>query len=392
MLMVLVVGVTLYGYAQKEKEAPKPNVNKALNLVRQAKFDEAKAIVDGVPTHEKTMNDAKSWFYRGIVYAAMDTSSKYTGGAKDNSKLAGEAFAKAKALAGPKASSLNVLDNAETLTLDDVVKRFNNKFIMLGDKLFKEDKFKEALSQLEKGLDITPDSSIYQYAGYAAYNAEDIDKAVLYIGKYFEMGGRNEQAAFLQVGSVYEYKKDFAQTIELARAALKYYPNNVNLRKFELNSLIELKRYPEATENLKKALKADPKDVESYYLLGLLYEELKNRSEAKASFEKAIQVDPKHINSQVALAKFADQDGYKATKTKMEGLDYKKNKQELEQLDKLLLSQWADAAKRWEVIYNLDNNNVDALGNLELLYGQLEMKDKQNVIISRLKALGLYDN
>src|SRR6185503_2484266 len=94
-IIVLAMGVAFAGTAQKEKEAPKPNVNKALNLLRQGKFDEAKAIVDGVPTHEKTMNDAKSWYCRGLVYAAMDTSAAYKGESKGNAKIAGEAFAKA---------------------------------------------------------------------------------------------------------------------------------------------------------------------------------------------------------------------------------------------------------------------------------------------------------
>jgi tetratricopeptide (TPR) repeat protein len=393
MLMALVVGVTLSTVAQKEeKEAPKPNINKALNLVRQGKFDEAKAIVDGVPTHSKTMNDAKAWMHRGIVYAAMDTSRKYTGGAKDNTKVAGEAFTKAIALAGPKASSLNVLDNAETLTLDEIVKRFNNKFIYMGDKFFKEDNYKDALSLLEKGLDLTPDSSIYQYAGYAAYNSDDTDKAIDYIGKYFAMGGKNLQARMLQIGAVYEIKKDYNRTIELTREALKVYPNNSDLRKIQLNCLIELKRYEEATENLKSAIKADPKDVESYYLLGLLYEELKNRAESKAAFETTVKLDPKHLNASLALAKIADQEGYKTTKAEMDKLDFRKDKEKMIVLDKKYLEQLGESVTRWEAVYKLDNNNADVLGNLDLLYGQLEMKDKHNMIISRMKALGLYDN
>lgn len=389
MLMLLAMVVTLSSQAQeKEKEAPKPNTNKAINLVRQAKFDEAKAIVDGVPTHSKTMNDAKSWLARGIVYAAMDTSSKYTGGAKDNSKVAGEAFDKAISLAGPKATSVTVIDNGETLDIIQVRSRFNNKFLSLGDNFFKTEKFAEAVVQFERGLNITQDSSIYQYAGYAAYNAEDIDKAILYIGKYMEMGGKNEQAAFLRVGSLYEYKKDFAGSVDAARQALKLFPNNNNIRKIELNSLIQLKRYEEATENLKASLKADPKDVESYYLMGALYEELKNRPEAKKNFEMAAKLDPKHFNANLTLAKMSDIDGYKATKAEMDKLDYKKDKAKLEALDKVYMTQVAQAASVWENMQKLDANNVEVLWNLFSIYGTLDAKDKYNVVKSRLKALG----
>ena len=389
--MMLMIAVALFSstHAQKEKEAPKPNVNKALNLAKQAKFDEAKAIVDGVPTHSKTKDDAKSWFARGLVYAAMDTSSKYTGGVKDNSKTAGQAFAKAKEIAGDKAIILSVLDEGNTLTMPSAIERFNGSFINKGDKLFKVEKFSESVLQFEKGLDLMPDSSIYQYAGYAAYNAEDMDKAALYIGKYQEMGGKNEQATKLRLAIISEVKKDHEKALIAATEAMKQFPNNSDFRKVQLNSLINLKRYEEATENLKSSLKADPKDVESHFLMGALYEELKNRDEAKKYFEEAYRLDPKHLNSAIAVCKIKDIDGYRAIKLEMDKLDYKKDKAKLESLDKEYVTKMTEAMLRWEEVSKIDQNHQDVLGNLYILYGQLDMKDKLNQIISRMKANGM---
>jgi tetratricopeptide (TPR) repeat protein len=389
--MMLVIAVVLVNsaQAQKEKEAPKPNVNKALNLVRQSKFDEAKAIVDGVPTHSKTKDDAKAWFSRGLVYAAMDTSSKYTGNATDNIKIAAEAFAKAKEIAGAKYLVLSVLDNGETLTLPSAESKLNGRFLNKGDKLFKEEKYKEAVTQFEKGLELMPDSSIYQYAGYSAYNAEDMDKAVLYIGKYQEMGGKNEQATKLRLAIFAEVKKDHEKALAASTEAMKQFPNNTDFRKIQLNSLINLGRYQEATDNLKSALKADPKDVESQFLMGALYEELKNREEAKKYFEEAYRLDPTHIKSGVAVCKIRDMEGYRAIKLEMDKLDYKKDKAKLEALDKEYLVKMGEAVLRWEKLSAVDPNNQDVLGNLYLLYGQLEMKDKMNQTISRMKANGM---
>lgn len=390
MMLMIVLGLTITVQAQKEKEAPKPNLNKALNFVRQGKFDEAKAIADGIPTHSKTMDDPKAWFHRGIVYAAMDTSSKYTGGAKDNTKVAGEAFDKAFTLAGPKAAELSVIDNGLPMTIVEVVSAFNRKFLIGGDKFFKEDKFKEAVEQFEKGIGMSPkDTSLYQYAGYAAYNADDLDKAILFIGKYFEYGGRNEQAANLKVGALFEFKKDYEQAVTNAREMIKYYPNNVNFRKIELNSLIQLKRYQEATDNLRDELKADPKDVESHYLMGALYEELKDRAEAKKYFEAAFTLDPKHLNSGLAVAKIKDLEGYRKTKSEMDALDYKKDKAKLEVLDKEYLTKLSESINNWETLEKLDPNNQDIMGNLYLLYGNLEMKEKLAKIVSRMKANGM---
>jgi tetratricopeptide (TPR) repeat protein len=189
-------------------------------------------------------------------------------------------------------------------------------------------------------------------------------------------------------GALYEFKKDYENSILAARRALKIYPNNANIRKIELNSLITLKRYEEATENLKSALKADPKDVESYYLMGALYEELKNREESKRYFQETVKLDPKHFNASLALAKISDIEGYKNVKVEMDKLDYKKDKAKLEELDKVYMTKVGESVKVWENMQKLDANNVEVLWNLYSIYGILDMKDKYNTVKSRLKALG----
>jgi tetratricopeptide (TPR) repeat protein len=195
----------------------------------------------------------------------------------------------------------------------------------------------------------------------------------------------------LRVGSLFEFKKDYPASIEASRQALKLFPNNVNIRKIELNALIQLKRYEEATESLKASLKADPKDVESHFLMGALYEELKNRSEAKKYFEETVKLDPKHFNASLALAKIGDMDGgYKWVKTEMDKLDYrdKTQKAKLEELDKAYLVKLGEASVTWEKVHKIDPSSTEVLWNLLSIYGILDLKDKYNVTKGKLKGLG----
>jgi len=48
-----------------------------------------------------------------------------------------------------------------------------------------------------------------------------------------------------------------------------------------------------------------------------------------------------------------------------------------------------ESMKFWEEISKIDPNNEDVLGNLYVLYGQLDMKDKLAATISRMKANGM---
>jgi hypothetical protein len=59
-------------FAQKQS---KPNINKALTALTDGKLQEAKEIIDAATTYEKTMNDGKTWYYRGLIYATLDTTS-----------------------------------------------------------------------------------------------------------------------------------------------------------------------------------------------------------------------------------------------------------------------------------------------------------------------------
>ncbi|MBM3177771.1 MAG: tetratricopeptide repeat protein [Bacteroidetes bacterium] len=387
----LVLLVTAFAYAQKE--APKPNVNKALTLAKQGKFDEAKAIVDAVPTHSKTQDDEKAWFYRGLVYIAMDTSSTYKGGA-DNVKVGAEALTKATEIAQKSGKKLAVMDEASQMSvpLEDLIARFNYAFLIKGDKLFGQEKFADAVVQFEKGLTLKPDTAIYRYAGYAAHNAGDVDKAIVFIGQYVENGGNNAQAIFLRVGSIYEYKKDFELALKAAREGLKIVPNENNLRQIELNCLIELKRYEEATQNLLASLKANPKDVESNYLLGALYEELKNSDEAKKYFKKCLEIDPKFLKAALSMARYGNI-GFQSVKREMDGLDFKKDKDKLLALDKLYLERLREAAVLWESCEKISPNEREVLENLQLIYSpsQLDDKVKYATIEKKMKINGFLE-
>jgi hypothetical protein len=56
----------------------KPNLNKALNLWKDGKLDEAKAMIDVAETDPKLSLDGKTFYYKGLIYAALDTTSNET--------------------------------------------------------------------------------------------------------------------------------------------------------------------------------------------------------------------------------------------------------------------------------------------------------------------------
>jgi tetratricopeptide (TPR) repeat protein len=291
------------GVVSAQKEA-KPNINKALTALKAGKLEEAKSIIDAATTYEKTMNDGKTWFYRGLIYGALDTTAT-TASTEDLASVAAASFKKASELAGSKVSSYYVTDKNNTpVPYDIAINNITNSYLMKGDKLFNAEDFKGALKQFEKGIAFKPtDTTFYEYAGYAAFNGEERPKAVQYLGEYVKLGGRRAQAMTMPALIAYE-DQNYEAALTASRDVLKILPAHKDLKAVELNSLIQLKKYDEAATLLEASVKANPNDAQSFYLLGVLNNELQKFEDAKKNFESALAITPDYFDAQYNLANF----------------------------------------------------------------------------------------
>jgi tetratricopeptide (TPR) repeat protein len=55
---------------------------------------------------------------------------------------------------------------------------------------------------------------------------------------------------------------------------------------------LDLKRYEDAFEVVKKGLEINPEHAKSYLVLGQVYDKMNKKEEALAAFEKAVNIDP----------------------------------------------------------------------------------------------------
>lgn len=371
-------------FAQKEV---KPNINKAMTSLKAGKYDEAKSMIDAATTYEKTMNEGKTWFYRGIIYGALDTTSAYKS-TENLASIAAESLKKADELSGGKANAYFISDANGIQLYDQLVGGISQSYLIKGDKLFNSEDYKGALIQFEKGITFKADSTFYQYAGFAAYNAEERDKAVQYLLDYARVGGRNQQAVTMPALIAYEDQK-FDKSLEASRAALKILPSNKDMKTVELNSLIQLQKYDEAAALLESNLKTNPNDAQGYYLLGVLNSELKKFDLAKGNFESALKIDPKHFDAALALARLNYQDA-KVIKDEMNALGISAaDKKKKFELDSKYLAKLKEILPYWERAEKINPNDQNVLDGLYTIYGDLDNQEQLKRIEKRYKDLGL---
>lgn len=391
LLLLVIPGMVL---AQKEA---KPNINKAMTALKSGKLDEAKSIIDAATTYEKTMTDGKTWFYRGIIYGALDTTSSYKS-TENLASIAAESLKKADELSKGKASTYFVQDNNGGMLLyDQAITSISNSYLVKGDKAFNGEDFKTALTQFEKGIAFKgskPDTTFYEYAGYAAYNAEEREKAMNYLAKYAELGGRRTQALTMPALLAYE-DQNYEAALTNAQAILKIIPNHKDMKAVELNSLIQLKKYDLAAQNLEASVKANPNDAQSFYLLGVLNTELGKMEDAKANFENALKVQPDYFDAQFNLANYYLVEIDKTSKAINELGIAAANAKKKQALVQARVKQSEAAIPYLEKAEKMKipskEAEIELLQKLSLLYYYIADDKNNERVTKRMKALGVED-
>ncbi len=386
--LVLLLLAAVSVYAQK---AVKPNLNKALTSWKEGKLDEAKTMIDLCTTYEKTMNDGKTWYYRGLIYTSIDTTSNeaYKALAPDAFTTAMESFKKGDEMNGGKehfiqdAMGLPILKSQQFDYLESV-------YLNQGASLYQEEDLEAALKNFEKAQAVKPtDTLAYFYGGFAANALENHDKALTYFKKYIELGGMSTDA-YLSIINIYSGpKENKEEALKAVREARKKFPANSDLPKVEIGLLIDLKRTDEARAGLEEAIKKEPNNKILHFYLGYANSSLNKNEEAKKNYEAALKIDPQYFEAQLYLAKLMYADAA-ATKKEMSNLGISaEDKKKRFALDAKLVESLKLALPYWERAEKISPDDQEVLDTLYSIYTDLDLQDQLKRIEKRYKDLGM---
>ncbi len=387
--------------------------------MRAGKFDEAKSIIDATVGNTEFMTDkkgqpsknaAKAWYLKGLIYAGIDTTKVETFKSlvADPLSIAKEAFDKCYAIdKGVSASFITDATGILPYTDDQMRRQLAQVYLDRAVKFYQGDKeYKKAFVEIENTVYFLPnDTTQLMNAGvYFGPAAEEYDKSIAYIDRYFKNGGKAQDAYIQLLGIYFDKKKDHEKTLEIVKKAHILFPKNTDFPKYELNIYLTEKKYDLARRTVQNVLKDNPDDKESYYLLGGLNAEMGSIDSAKIAYQKAVDLDPAYFDAQLDLAKlyYLDAKKIKGERDKLgiSAQDIQKRKVLFDQLQKqytIALPYWEKCLKIREddeiVLYTLSEIEDDeiVLYTLSEIYGSLVMDDKAAVIKKKMKALGYTD-
>lgn len=396
-LIVLLAPVAVF--AQK---APKPNTNKILSYYQDGKYKEAKEQADITIADPKLSSDGKAWYYRGLVYATLDTIPDASVKALDPNarKVAIESFKKAEEL-NKKETEYFIQAPGEIIPIQkkDQLTTWANYYLAKGIKLMQQDEpdYEGSYAQCAVARTIFEntlpkygnDTLTYYVQALAAINATRYDSAEEAALQYQKAGGKSPDV-YLILFQIYNDQDESAKALAIAKEARAKYPFREDFAKNELNVYLNTKQYDAAKAMVEEMVQANP-TTESYYLLGELNREMKNIPEAEKGYKKALELDVNHFDSNAGMAEltYAEVGEVRAQR------DASKDQTKRQQLYMKIQQELKESLPYWERLEAIKPNDENVLYGLQSIYNDLSVYDeakytpKLNKLKAKMKALGL---
>ena len=305
-LLTAIIISTFFGYSQNSK------VVSAFNYHKNGKLDKAKANIDPATVHPKTMNNAKTWFYRGNIYIDIYRSddSTYKNLDPDALDKAYEAYTKATELDTKKQYTLEILQRMPIVGeayFNDGAKKYNLGMSAMNeqDTVLAIEEFNNSVASFENAFDIYSeaghiDTTTIYYISIAADLAQDYDKAKKSLETLIEMEYPEPSIYTTLANIYYKQDKDVDKALEVYAAGRMKYPKDLNLILNQTNVFLAENMTEKALNNLELAAVIDKENPTIFFAIGAKYNEVvddttKSEEMRQNAFEKATEAYNKAI-------------------------------------------------------------------------------------------------
>lgn len=384
-IIMMALVVSLAGYAQK-----KPKITKANQARENGDLAEAKAIIDAAIEYEKVKDDGKTWYYRGLIYATIDTTSneQYAGLSDNALEEAVAAFNKADEIdpegKGYYVTGMMGIPVLKEQQISNYYSYYYNKAVMA----FQDSEYQTAVDAFEKSYYIVPDdTNAYINAAYAAHNGQLYDAATKNYRLAIDNGATSKDLYYNYVSILTSALDDKEAALAVVDEALGKYPSDGTLQKNRINLLINMGKIDEARSNLEQAIESEPDNANLYFTLAVINDELKEQERAIKAYLKAIEIDPNHFeanfNYGVILINQANETIKESNSLGMSKADQKKARE----LEPVINQKLKDALPQWEKVHEINSSDRTAMETLAYIYTQLKMKEKANAMNKKLDSM-----
>lgn len=361
----------------------------AYNYMRQGKLDKAKENIDKAILHEKTMNDPKTWFYRGNIYYEISISENEDyKNLSDNALMTSyEAFLKVLEVDAKNQFYLKVVQN-----LNAIGAGFYNIGVLdynEGDFTGAADNFYQAYVVKTK-VDIVDTSALYN-AAVAANKAQDTPTAKQYYSKLYDLHYDNA-GIYESLAMIAAAEGDNDRATQYLTEGREKYPEDFGILIAEINMYMTSGESDKAIASMNAAIEKDPTNYTIYNALGNMYDNMisdttlstEERQQAfenaKEAYIKAIEYKPDFFDSYYNLgALFVNKAAEYQNEANVLPLSEQEKYEELVAKANELLKEALPYLEKAHELKVTDKNTIISLKEIYTRLGNLDKAKEMNL-------------
>jgi tetratricopeptide (TPR) repeat protein len=292
LLIILLSGLVTGLHAQNK------NVVSAFNYLKRDRLDKAKEAIDPATTHEKTMNDPKTWFYSGNVYLALFLTEEEEYKGLHPNPLD-------KALSDYRKSLELDTKEAYTKEVNERILFAASKYFEMGVKAYNDQDYKKSsdafaqAAEISRGYQMIDTVAIF-YAAQGAYLSNDFDRASGFFDELMQLKFQ-EPGIYRMMADIQKSKGDTTMAITTINKGRKLYPNDFNLIVDAANIYLITGRNEEALDVLELAMQQDETNPTLFFAAGTIYDKIQDREKAIQLYDQAIKIDPEYFDANYNL-------------------------------------------------------------------------------------------
>ncbi|MCE7990998.1 MAG: tetratricopeptide repeat protein [Roseivirga sp.] len=346
----------------------------AYNYLRDNDLDRARDNIDKAIDHERTKRQAKTWYYRGMIYQGIHFSNE-PDKVEDAIYVAAESYEKARTLDTRRIDS-NDLERRYKMTADvlftEGVNFYNKREHVKAAGYFEFcEKIKLSYGEV--------DSLAVFNQGLAYESAAKFDLAIKQYQKSIAIG-YNSATCYQTIASIYLRKKEDENAIKAIDEGLVKFPNDLSLLTSRINLYLRYGQMKEALNYMDRALINDSENAVLYFSRGTIHDNFKESTKAEADYKTALQINPEYFDANYNLGALYFNLGVDINNQaglEDDNAEYEKKKNEAENL-------FRKSIPYLEKAQNIEPSHQATLQSLMQLYVRLNMTEKYEAVKAKL--------
>ena len=285
------------------------NVTSAREAQNRGYLDKAKKLIDPACEHEQTKNDAKTWYYAGLIYSLIGgetekPKSKYKNLDADWLEKCKNAALRCKELDTEK-------EYAEGN--NTILSYVGNEYYKKAINAFQAQNWDESMAMCEESVRIFNEcgkkeyaAEAYLLAGKAAMNAHN-NEAIL---KYFKPLVRTrtkENLVYSTLFRMYKQSGDTNEALKVAQNYVKFCPSDFNANMMMAEAYLLKGNINEGNAEIQKALEKTVDKPQIHAQLqaaaGAAYENVKDFANAENQYKASLTTLPNQFLANYGLGK-----------------------------------------------------------------------------------------